>query len=77
MANDRYASEPVKKTLCLDLTLSESEDHSEKEPILMREIPWNVPFYVPKWNPIKKFKAEKELSPVSHALNKFQLNPLI
>ena len=67
MAKDRDASEPIKKTLSLNLTLSESEDYSEKEPILMRDIPWNVPFYVPEWNPMKKSKTVKRVKP-SHTI---------
>ncbi len=51
-------SEPAKDLSELEIQPLAEDNDSEGDPVLLKDIPWNVPFFIPEWSPSKKAKAK-------------------
>ncbi len=58
----REMSEPVNDLSELETQQYPQENESEGDPLLLRDIPWNVPYFMPEWQPHKKRKTNSAQS---------------
>ncbi len=50
----REMSEPVNYLSELETHPQAEDNESEGDPVLLKDIPWNVSYFMPEWSPPKK-----------------------